>query len=174
MTWDVSWAFTLCRDVSETRNQTEASCFSAGLLPLHLGEKWISGCAVQPPGRSFSRLKAISLDWGLVWIWWLARGNASCTSISVAFSHWLLQAWGPKAPRTVVGEGGDQSVPMYVSLIFGAEMVLPLSPSVLVWGERPLKELVFSILSIMACKSGWVIKCQLTVNIKLLGSRGEI
>lgn len=38
--------------------------------------------------------------------------------------------------------------------LWNRKTVSPLSPSVLVWEKRPFKELVFSILSIMASKSG--------------------
>ena len=73
------------------------------------------------------------------------------------------EAWGRR----------HQSVLMSVSLILERDTASPPSPSVLVWGKHPFKEWVFSILSITASKSGWVIKCQLTVNNKLLGSRSE-
>lgn len=84
-------AFTTCSDVSETCNKAGALMFLklplAGFLPLYPGKMWVCGCAVGPPGRSFSRLRALSLALGLDWIWQAARGNASCVSVSYAFPH---------------------------------------------------------------------------------------
>lgn len=144
-------------------------------LPFLSAAAWICGLWDSALGVGSSLACGLSVDLWQRWIWCLGKAYPSF-AMPLAFPHQLQQAQRPKSTGEQSG-GASQRKPICsgaVSWSLEREAASPLSPSVLVWGKRPFKELVFSILSITASESGWVIKCQLTVNIKLLGCCSEI